>query len=98
MNQSQCYFGHPTPSPFSHLWKVRYRVTNHSGLPGTVPVVVPMDAKLYFKRNEMHRRITKKSFTIKGQEVEWQEARSRATNELHPGIFPEELLRMSQSC
>ena len=56
MKQSQCYLGHPTAFPFSHLWTVRYRVTDHSGLPGTVPVFVPMDAKLCLKRSELQRK------------------------------------------
>lgn len=59
-----------------------------------------MDAKLYSKKSETHKRITKKKLYNLVQEVEWQEAKSkeRYMNELHPGIFPDQLLRMSQIC
>ena len=58
-----------------------------------------MDANLYSKRSELHR-ITKKSFTmrLKRWGGERQEAEESYKSELHPGIFPEESLRMSQIC
>lgn len=55
----------------------------------------PVDAKLYSKRSETIKELQRKALQL-GSRGGVARSKESYTNELHPGIFPDELLRMSQ--